>query len=246
MIFSYYFLISIIFFVTFSCQKSEFEKLSNYDPFTETQDFTEWTSMGSGASWSISSDGRDVSQSYHSWSNPVFLLSDTTYSDVLLEGTFLATGDDDNIGFVFGYKNPSTSGDTNYDFYLYDWRGAGQTFSGHTAYEGHGLSKVYGSFTGGSDDIFNYFFARTNTGSTGKFYVMDTSVGSGTGWDINTSHTFKIYYTSSKIKVIIDGSTIFNVSGSFQSGKLGLYVYSQNAINFSSLTLTTGFDPDSI
>ena len=63
------------------------------------------------------------------------------------------------------------------------------------------------------------------------------------GWDTNTTHAFKIYYTSSQEYVIIDGLTIFDISGSYQAGRVGLYLYSQDDITFSSLTLTTGFDP---
>ena len=234
-------LLLIFYFLTSSCQKSEFEKV--YNPSIEAQDFTGWTSVGSGASWSVSTDGKDASQSYHSFSNPVFLISNTSYSEVLIEGSFLALGDDDNIGVVFGHLSPLNSSETAYDFYLYDWRRADQTISGDTGLEGHALSKVNGTFS--SSEMMNHFFARTDTGSSGKFDVLETRYGSGKGWSLNSTHTFKIYYTSNRIKVIIDGSTIFDVSGSYQAGHVGLYLYSQNNVTFSYLTLTTGFDPNS-
>ena len=236
------FLVITFYILTISCQKSDFEKV--YNPSVQSQDFTGWSSVSNNASWTISEDGRDASQSVHTFNNPIILVSNNSYSEVLIEGTFLATRDDDNVGMVFGLKSPLTVGEADHDFYLYDWRGVDQAYSGDVGYEGHALSRVNGSFSG-SGEMIDYFWARTDTGSSGKFDVLETHYGDGRGWDTNTTHAFKIYYTSSRIKVIIDGSTIFDVSGSYQAGRVGLYLFSQNDVTFSSLTLTTGFDPNS-
>ena len=94
--------------------------------------------------------------------------------------------------------------------------------------------------------MLTYFHGRENTGSSGKFHVLKTNYGSSKGWADNTVYTFKLYYTESKIKVVIEGETIFEESGSFTSGKVGLYGFSQDDITFSNLTLTTNFDPSTI
>ena len=89
----------------------------------------------------------------------------------------------------------------------------------------------------------NHFFARTDTGSSGKFDVLETRYGSGKGWSLNSTHTFKIYYTSNRIKVIIDGS-FFDVSGSYQAGHVGCTFIRKITLH-AILNINNWFDPNS-
>ena len=174
------------------------------------------------------------------------LVSASTYTNVILSGTVNASSsDDDMFGWVMGLSNPTSSDVSDYSFILMDWKKEDQTSSGVTGREGHCLSKVNGSFSG-SSDMLNYFFGRTDTGIDGKFNVLNTNYGSSEGWVQNTSYDFEISYTESKVKVVIGGNTIFEESGSFSSGKVGFYMYSQDDVTFSNISLTTDFDPSSI
>tara|TARA_B100000029_G_C17344479_1_gene876513 strand:+ start:86 stop:832 length:747 start_codon:yes stop_codon:yes gene_type:complete len=231
-----------IFGFLYSCSKSEYKSLTNsYNPTTSSQNLDDWIQIG--GSWTISADGTTASQNSHGGNKPFFLVSSDSYSNILLEGTVTVTGsDDDFIGWVFGLSNPTNTSDTTYKFILIDWKketsGGGQ--------EGSALAKVNGSFSSGSADINNHFFQRADTGSSGKFYVLNTNYGNSEGWVKNTNHTFKHYYTENKIKIIIDDETIFEETGEFTSGKVGLYMFSQNDASFSNISITTGFDPSGI
>lgn len=238
--------ILLIFFI--SCAKSEFSSLEDstttYNPVTTSQDLNDWTVIN--GSWTISGDGSSATQSSHNSLKPFLLVSATTYTNVILSGTVNASSsDDDMFGWVMGLNSPTSSSDTDYSFILMDWKKADQTSSGVTGREGHCLSKVNGSFSG-STDMLNYFFGRTDTGVGGKFNVLNTNYGSSEGWAQNTSYNFEISYTESKVKVAIGDKTIFEESGSFSSGKVGFYMYSQDDVTFSNISLTTDFDPSSI
>ena len=230
-----------------SCAKSEYTALENstYDnPVTTSQNLNNWTTIN--GSWTIAGDGTSATQSSHSANNPFFLVSESAYTNVILSGTVTATSsDNDMFGWVMGLNSPTDTSDSDYNFILIDWKKEDQTLSSITGYEGHCLAKVNGSFSG-SPEMLTYFFGRTNTGVAGKFHVLNTNYGSSKGWAQNSSYNFEISYTESKLKVVIDGNTIFEESGSFPSGKVGLYMFSQDDISFSNISLTTGFDPSSI
>ena len=66
------------------------------------------------------------------------------------------------------------SGET-YTFILIDWK---KDISSGSE-EGHILSKVNGTFEHVSSDMNKYFYKRTDTGSSGKLYVLDTNYGTG-------------------------------------------------------------------
>ena len=239
----------IILLILFSsCAKSDYSSLDDssttYNPVTTSQNLNNWTVIN--GSWTIALDGSSATQSSHSSLKPFLLVSATEYTNVILSGTVNASSsDDDMFGWVMGLNSPANSSDTNYSFVLMDWKKSDQTSSGVTGREGHCLSKVNGSFSG-STDMLDYFFGRTDTGIGGKFHVLNTNYGSSEGWSQNTSYTFEIAYTENKIKVVIGGDTIFEESGSFSSGKVGFYMYSQDDVTFSNINITTDFDPSSI
>ena len=52
------------------------------------------------------------------------------------------------------------------------------------------------------------------------------------GWADNVEYKFKIEYTAINVKIFVDGNLIFDVDGSFNSGKFGFYNYSQSFVRY--------------
>jgi len=174
-------------------------------------DLSTWTAT-SGGTWNVQGGGTSVLQTTNG--QPTFFLSDIEYIDKEFNGTFgvETTSDDDYIGFVFGY-------DSSTDFLLFDWKQGDQS----GASEGFTLSQI----SGNSVDYWNH------TGS--DINVLASDYGNN-GWADNTTYNFTLDFTTTGIKIDIDGNNIFDVSGSFDSGKFGFYNYSQSQVRY------TGFE----
>ncbi len=188
--------------------------------YAEMIDFYTWTPAGSRtAVWSVSQGGREVVQSKRIDSIAYFL-SPQDYINVSFHGSFgvNTTYDDDFIGFVFGYR------DSN-DYLLFDWKQADNFLKRGKAYEGFTLSHVHGT----DINLWDH--------SGGDITVLAYDYGSGKGWDDNVLYSFDLNYTPSYIKIMINNNTIFDVYGNFDSGKLGLYVYSQQAVMYKDFEL---------
>ena len=72
-------------------------------------------------SWTISADSLSVRQAVND--EPTFFVSPDTFENVTIRGSFYVdSGDDDYIGFVFGYQRPDGA-EEYFDFYLLDWKG---------------------------------------------------------------------------------------------------------------------------
>lgn len=178
-------------------------------------DLSSWTGT-SGGDWSVDASKTSVLQSING--QPTYFLSDTNYINTLFNGTFgvETTIDDDFIGFVFGYNNSS-------DFLLFDWKQGNQG----TASSGFTLSKITGT------DV--DFWAHTGSDIT----VLATDYASNNGnngWVDNTTYNFTLDYTTTRISIGIDGNNIFNIAGTFNTGKFGFYNYSQYKVRY------TGFE----
>ncbi len=175
-------------------------------------DLNTWSST-SGGIWTVDSSGTSVLQSENGV--PTYFLSESNYIDSKFDGTFgvETTSDDDFIGFVFGYNN------TN-DYILFDWKKGNQG----DAQSGFTLSKISG-------------YNVSHLKHTGKdITVLASDYDGDNGWVSNTVYDFSLDFTSTGIKIDIDGVNIFDVSGSFNSGKFGFYNYSQEQVRYSGIT----------
>jgi len=177
-------------------------------------DLNAWTGT-SGGNWIVDNNGTSVLQTING--NPTYFLSDTNYINTKFDGTFgvETTSDDDFIGFAFGYNNSN-------DFLLFDWKQGNQG----TAQSGFTLSKI----TGADVD----FWGHTGT----DISVLASNYTGNNGWADNTVYDFSLDFTATSIKISIDGTNIFDVSGSFNSGKFGFYNYSQSHVRY------TGFEEE--
>lgn len=180
---------------------------------------TSWTKEGPSANgtWNVAGDGNSVTQTING--NPTFFLNPTAFIDKSFDGTFRVndTGDDDYIGFVFGWQSINS-------FYLFDWKKGLQDGS----QPGFTLAYV----TGGSTAI---PFANHHLNQTG-YQVLATSTGTGKGWAANTNYTFKLTYNTNSFKIEVNGNTIFYYGGTYSEGKFGFYNYSQASVVYSGFT----------
>lgn len=201
-------------------------------------DLNTWVKRGptGNGNWVVAADGSSVVQTING--DPTFFVGPTNQINTTIRGSIqvlaAGNGDDDYIGFVFGFNGPvSTGNDMN--FVLFDWKQNNQSSGGFLASEGFALSRVNGTIT-------NYipgFWGHTN--STG-FNVLATDFGSTRGWADNTAYDFEILYQTGRIKIDISGGafgagqTVFDITGSFPDGQFGFYNYSQAQVRYAGLT----------
>lgn len=197
-------------------------------------DLNTWSVLIPGGSWSVGGGGSFVQQTVNG--SPTVFGGPDNFINKSFNGKFggnPGSGDDDYIGFVFGYQNSN-------EFWLFDWKQREQ--SGTT--RGFTLSYV----TGGAAAI---PFGNHHVSNAGYTVVEDNL---GTGWANSTLYDFTLDYTSTGIEIKIDGGafsdeTIFDISagdvtvpaaalsgGEFKSGQFGFYNYSQSQVRYEGFT----------
>lgn len=185
-----------------------------------------WSKRGpaSAGNWAVASGGTSVSQSING--APTFFVNPQDLINVEVTGRFgvsSGAGDDDFIGFVIGYKEPSGTG-SNYDFILFDWKkNINQNSPARTM-----LYQVNGNSSNTN------FWAHTAT-APGVFNLLQNN-STYPGWVHGTTYNFTCLYTSSRIVVKIENDTVADVSGCFEPGKFGFYNLSQGSVNYSNFS----------
>ncbi len=197
-------------------------------------DLSNWSVEGNPANgnWVIAPDSLSVLQTING--APTFFVGPDILINTVVRGNLKVetTGDDDFIGFVFGYQRPVGNEDY-FEFILLDWKQITQTWNPWTAQEGLTLSKVQGTVTGnlasGSVPYWDH--------SDSAFVVLDTDYGADRGWLDNTEYTFELIYESNRIRILIDSVMIFNITGDFPAGRFGFYNYSQSSVRYRGFAL---------
>ncbi len=195
---------------------------------TKKVSVSSWKQQGgkSSGNWVVSEDGTSVVQTING--APTFFVSPHTFIDMIVKGRFKVetAGDDDYIGFVFGYQSPlEEEGDDadDYNFLVFAWKQAKQ----NTAPEGFSLARVKGRIGDGP------FWDHT---SRPGFEVLATDFGRGKGWKDNTEYEFELLYRKDRINFSINGEVIFNLRGTFPVGRFGFYNYSQQSVRYWEVT----------
>jgi hypothetical protein len=199
-------------------------------------DLSAWEKRGPAANgnWIVAGDGSSVLQTING--DPTFFVSPIDYINTTLRGsiTVETTSDDDLIGFVFGFNGPVSTGN-DMDFLLFDWKQANQSSGGFNSQEGFAVSDVDGTIT-------NYipgFWGRVDSAG---FDNLANNYGADLGWLDNTTYNFELLYQTNRFAVTITGgqflvpTTIFDIAGSFDSGRFGFYNYSQQQVRYTGLT----------
>ena len=183
-------------------------------------DLNTWNQQGpaGNGNWNVNPAGTQVLQTING--NPTVFLSPNSIINDNIQGDIrvVTTGDDDYIGFVFGWQSIN-------DFYLFDWKQGNQSGS----LRGFTLAHV----TGGLGSI---PFGNHQTSSAG-YNVLDTNTG--IGWLDNTTYTFTVGYNSGSIVVSVLGgqfgteTNVLATGGSFSAGQFGFYNFSQAQVQYS-------------
>jgi hypothetical protein len=144
--------------------------------------------------------------------------------------------DDDVVGFVVGFEPGDGQIGAAADYLLIDWKGANQDFNfgdGNVANFFHdttlagpmpvglALSRVTGSPT--ADEFWQHADLPENPMGGVTQLARGATLGSSAYNRTNGSHLFEIRYTSTNIRVLVDGVEQFNQDGTFPDGRFGLY-----------------------
>ncbi len=207
-------------------------------------DLNTWIQEGvpANGNWETNTEGSLVSQKENL--NPTFFVSTQTFFNTVIEGSFsVETGvDDDFIGFVLGYQNPSSGNQSYHDFILFDWKQNAQfkTECGGTAPAEMRLSRVNGSAIT-NQELYQLFWCK----NAGDVNVLANNASMG-GWQDFTTYNFKVAYTANRIQVWINGTLVFDLPGSFDPGRFGFYNFSQPNVQYNSFELPLSVTIDKI
>lgn len=189
-------------------------------------DFFGWTEAGDdgAGNWEVNEDGSGVVQTLNG--SPTFLLSPDNYFDARIDGTLRTGdgGDDDIIGFVFGYDSAAATTPTAMKSYVLLWKGRTQGGS----VEGLRLLYVDGDYRNDLDaDADTFFWDVTDPRVT----IVGEDTGEDTGWR-RRDHRFSLLYTADKIEIWIDGVKRIDVDAASlpqtpAPGRFGFFNYSQ-------------------
>ncbi len=169
--------------------------------------------------WSVSQDGSYAYQAING--APTFFKSAAgNYQGSVIKGRMRvrsAAGDNDWIGMALGMENSN-------DFYLWSWKNGSNANS--TEKEGHNFARVT------DKGAINWNMHASNSG----YSVLATKHGSAYGWNHGTYHNFEVHYSASNVKIYIDGSKVLDVNGSFPSGQIAFFNYSQGQVEYYKVT----------
>jgi len=167
--------------------------------------------------------------------DPSFYLNNLNQTSYSIDGSWQVQetgGDDDYMGFVFGYQNSS-------NFYLFDWKQGTQSYVGTTAAEGMTIKRLQGATGDGLVDL-SLDELWENQVNRGEMTVLATNHSSTAGWADNTLYDFHLDFnlTPGDIHIIVkEGATVlWDVSlndTTFTSGQFGFYNYSQQNVRYA-------------
>ena len=167
--------------------------------------------------------------------DPSFYLNNLNQTSYSIRGSWqvLETGgDDDYMGFVFGYQNSS-------NFYLFDWKQGTQGYAGTTAAEGMTIKKFDGTGTNGLVDLSIAEFWE-NQSNLGEMSVLATNHSSSAGWADNVLYDFLLDFNQNpgEIHIVVkQGATVLwdkTVNDTtFTSGQFGFYNNSQQNVRYA-------------
>ncbi len=192
-------------------------------------DLSTWTIDGSG-NWVLpGGDNNSVLQTLNS--RPTMFFNDMNSQGLSLSGSITVEesgGDDDFVGFVLGYDNNDLFGtNSTTDYILIDWKQGSQ--GGWDA--GMAISRVTGSIdASGTDTNANAWDHNGNV----ELLQRASTLGL-TGWSDNTEYLFNISFTSSNIKVEVNGVEQFDINGTFEDGSFGFYNFSQPRVRYAGI-----------
>lgn len=192
-------------------------------------DLSTWTAEG-GGNWDVAGDNNSVNQTVNG--PPTVFYSDFNAFGQELAGTIRVdtSFDNDYIGFVLGFQPGDIAAGTT-DFLLIDWKQGTQNAGCGTGFVGLAVSHVSAGLPtlGGAPGPWCHNGAGVTELARGN------TLGS-TGWADFTEYSFELEYTSTNVKVFVDGTLELDLNGSFSDGRFGFYNYSQQNVTYAGIT----------
>lgn len=184
--------------------------------------------------WALQPGNTTVTQTINA--DPSFFRNNVNQGSYKIEGTWRVasgTGDDDYMGFAFGYQNSS-------NFYLFDWKAGSQTYVGTTAAEGMAVKKFTGATGNGLTDLSLEEFWE-NEVDLGDMDVLATNHGTTKGWLANRDYTFKLDFNSTtagafRIQVLDGAVSLWDttvVDNTFTNGQFAFFNNSQSSVTYA-------------
>jgi hypothetical protein len=169
--------------------------------------------------------------------DPSFFLNNQNQTSFKIDGTWqgLGSGDDDYMGFAFGYQNSS-------NFYLFDWKQGAQGYVGTNAAEGMTIKKFTGATGDGLVDLSLPEFWE-NEHDWLDMAVLATNHANTAGWVTGRLYTFHLDFntTPGQFTIVVkDGDTkLWNktvVDNTFTSGQVAFYNNSEANVRYAGFT----------
>ncbi|WP_332745937.1 PEP-CTERM sorting domain-containing protein [Hydrogenophaga sp.] len=217
--------------------------LSSWSPLT--LDFAGGQPAGN---WVLEPGNEAVQQVVNA--DPSFYLNNLNQTSYSIQGSWQVLesgGDDDYMGFVFGYQNSS-------NFYLFDWKQGTQGYEGRTAAEGMAVKKATGATGDGLTDL-SLAELWENQVNFGDVDVLATNQSSSMGWEDNTLYDFRLDFNlvAGEFTIVVKKGLdeLWNVTvadNTFTSGEFGFYNYSQQFVRYAGFEQEGGVivDPNPV
>lgn len=194
-------------------------------------DLTGWSAEGAGT-WSVQTGNDSVLQTQNG--SPTVFFNGVNSQGNALSGqiTVTTTGDDDFIGFVLGY-HAGDMGNASADYLLIDWKQADQSYYG-SALAGLAISHVSGEL-GDNSGGWSHDPANNVT------EIQRGATLGSTGWADNTTYDFDLEFTSSRVRVYVNGALELDITpgdaglAAFADGSFGFYNYSQPNVLYAGI-----------
>jgi hypothetical protein len=215
--------------------------------FADPINLSSWSALtlnypgGQGAgSWVLEPGNTAVKQVINA--DPSFYLNNVNQTHYSIDGSWqvLETGgDDDYMGFVFGYQNSS-------NFYLFDWKQSAQGYVGRTAAEGMTIKRFTGATGNGLVDLSLEEFWE-NQVSFGDMTVLARNQTGTNGWVDNRLYNFHLDFNLNpgEIHIVVrDGAvTLWDTTvndTTFGGGQFGFFNNSQQDVRYAGFVQTGG------
>ena len=199
-----------------------------------TYDLTGGQSAGN---WVVAAGNESVTQVVNA--DPSMYLNNLNQTSYEMDGSWQVntTGDDDFMGFVFGYQDDS-------HFYIMDWKQGTQTAYG-AATAGFTIKQI--AADSAADLTLNDFWESDGTANS---TILASSFGNG--WGDNTSYDFHLDFepgvftievSQTGAPITITDPLLWDVTvnnSTYTSGQFGFYNFSQEQVQYSGFEQTGG------
>lgn len=217
--------------------------LSGWSPLT-----LDYTGGQAAGNWELEPGNTAVTQTVNA--DPSFYLNNLNQTSYTMQGSWQVqpgSGDDDYMGFVFGYQNSS-------NFYLFDWKAGTQPYVGRTATEGMTIKKFDGATGSGLADLSLEEFWENQT-NFGDMTVLATNHSGTAGWVTNVLYDFRLEFnlTAGEFRILVTqgATTLWDTTisdSTFTAGQFGFFNNSQALVRYAGFEQEGGVivDPNPV